>query len=83
MKTVPMKTVPIKTSFLNVDLEIESYQDLKLIVKAFGDEALNLYCFIRCVSLSWLNALRLDLIEFACPRGSKSRKIGAICQREH
>lgn len=30
--------------FLNVDLEIESYQNLQPLVDAFGDDVINLYC---------------------------------------
>lgn len=34
----------MKTYFLNVDLEIESHQNLQPIVEAFGDDVRNLYC---------------------------------------
>ncbi|MCG8367969.1 MAG: hypothetical protein MJA27_32130 [Pseudanabaenales cyanobacterium] len=34
----------MKIHFLNVDLEIESYQNLQPIVEDFGDNVLNLYC---------------------------------------
>ncbi|NER84276.1 MAG: hypothetical protein F6K42_33020 [Leptolyngbya sp. SIO1D8] len=34
----------MKINFLNVDLEIESHQDLQPIVHDFGEDAINLYC---------------------------------------
>ena len=38
------KGSPVKIHFLNVDLEIESYQNLQPIVDDFGDNVLILYC---------------------------------------
>ena len=34
----------MKIHFLNVDLEIKSYHDLRPIVNSFGDDVFNLYC---------------------------------------